>query len=81
MLAGAFAVFHNATVQHKGGVFQRLVVNEPVQLGAVKAVVSHFIFNGGVKIVLPSVKSSSTQPVSILNSQEMIWLIMKTSAL
>ena len=42
---GAFAVFLDPTVQYKVSVFQRLVVSQPVQFSAVKAVVCNLVFH------------------------------------
>ena len=39
-------VFLDFAVQYKVGVFQRFVVNQPVQFGAVKAVVSNLVLHG-----------------------------------
>ena len=46
MFAGVLAVFLDAAVQYKIGVFQRLIVNQPVQLRAVKAAVCDFVLHG-----------------------------------
>jgi len=46
MVTRTFAIFLNAAVQYKINIFQRLVVDEPVRLGAVKAVVCYFILHG-----------------------------------
>ena len=64
----AFAVFFNTTGQYKVGIFQRLVVDQPVQLGSVKTVVGNLVLNGdGVNgNLLPSQNFSSTQQLSIL---------------
>lgn len=45
MLTGTLAVFLNAAVQYKVSVFQRFVVDQPVQFGAVKAVVCNFVLH------------------------------------
>ena len=80
VLTGTFAVFRNATVQHKISVFRRLVVDQPVQLGTVKAIAGNVVLTAvqSMEVVPPSAKSSSTQPVSMLNSQEIILLMAKT---
>lgn len=46
MFAGTLAVFFNTAIQHKVGILHRLVVDEPVQLGAVKAVVRYLVLYG-----------------------------------
>ena len=46
MFAGTLAVFFNTAIQHKVGILHRLVVDEPVQLGVVKAVVRYLVLHG-----------------------------------
>jgi len=45
MFASSGKVFFQAGAQYKLGIFQRLIVNQPVQLAALKPIFRKLIFN------------------------------------
>ena len=71
MFAGTLAVFFNTAIQHKVGILHRLVVDEPVQLGAVKAVVRYLVLHGDTVDGNP-VSYTHLKPFKLLPWQEKI---------
>ena len=74
VLRDDFQICFRVAVQNKLGIRQRVVIDEIVQLRPLEAVVCHLVFYGGA-VMLPSANRSSTQPVSMLNAQLLIFFM------
>ncbi len=68
----------DVSVQNKLGIREWVVVDEVVQLCPLESIVCHFVLHGSAvdRNTLPSANRSSTQPVSMLNSQLLMFFMI-----